>query len=129
MDDSERIAGLVVDSAVRLHRRLGPGLLEGVYESILSRALAGRGLDVERQRCVAFEFEGMRFTRGLRVDLLINQVVVVEVKSRTHLRPVDMKQLLTYLRLLNLRVGLMLNFGAPTMKEGIRRVVNGYPLP
>ena len=124
----ERIVTTVIDAAFHLHRGLGPGLLESVYEKVLARMLEQRGLRVERHKVVEFEFEGMRFDDGLRVDLLVNGVVIIELKSVEQLSPTHLKQLLTYLRLLHLRVGLLINFGAPTFKEGIRRVVNPQAL-
>ena len=120
------ITGQIVDAAYKLHTRLGPGLLEAVYEMVLARELERRGLKVERQRAVSFEFDGLRFDDGFRVDLLVEDVVVVELKSVETLAPVHSKQVLTYLRLLNLPVGLLLNFGAATMKEGLHRIVNDY---
>ncbi len=122
----EETSALVVDAAFHLHRDLGPGLLESVYEAVLARMLEQRGLRVHRQRVVAFDFHGMHFDEGLRVDLLVNECLVVELKSVETLAPVHAKQLLTYLRLLDLRLGLLINFGAATFKEGIKRVVNGH---
>jgi GxxExxY protein len=113
----------IVDSAVKLHQSLGPGLLESVYETILSRDLERRGFQVQRQVAVAFDYDGMHFNDGLKLDLLINNRVVLELKSVESLAPVHKKQLLTYLRLLHLPVGLLLNFGAPLMKDGIHRIV------
>lgn len=124
--DIEDVVTATVDAAFHLHRRLGPGLLESVYQKVLARTLEQRGLRVERHKAVEFEFEGMRFEDGLRVDLLVEGVVIVELKSVEQLSPTHLKQLLTYLRLLHLRVGLLINFGAPTFKEGIRRVVNPH---
>jgi iron complex transport system substrate-binding protein len=118
------ITGTVVDVALRIHRGLGPGLLESAYEVILAALLARRGLRVERQVPVDFSFEGIEFEQAFRVDLLVEDRVVVEVKSVERIARVHPKQVLTYLRLMNLRVGLLLNFGAPTMKEGTKRVVN-----
>lgn len=120
------ITGAVVDLAVKLHMRLGPGLLESVYEAILAQQLTERGFLVERQRTVPFEYGGLHFDEGLRVDLLVNGVVVVELKSVYRLAPVHSKQVLTYLRLLNLEVGLLINFGAGTLKEGLHRIVNNH---
>lgn len=119
----EEVSSNVVDAAFHLHRDLGPGLLESVYEVVLSRMLEKRGLRVERQRAVAFDFDGMHFDEGFRVDLLVERCLVVELKSVETLAPVHAKQLLTYLRLLGLPVGLLINFGAATFKEGVRRVV------
>ena len=106
--------------------RLGPGLLESVYELVLAKELERRGLKVETQKPVSFEFDGLRFDDAFRVDLLIEGRVVVELKSVETLAPVHSKQILTYLRLLNLPVGLLIKFGAATMKEGLHRVVNNY---
>lgn len=122
----EEVSGVVVDAAFHLHKDLGPGLLESVYETVLARLLEKRGLRVERQKSVAFDFDGMHFNEGLRVDLLVEGCLVVELKSVENLAPVHPKQLLTYLRLLELPLGLLINFGAPTFKEGIRRVVNNH---
>lgn len=122
----KEITGLIVDSAVQLHRGLGPGLLESVYETVLARDLHRRGLDVQRQYRAAFEFDGMHFDDGFCVDLLVERLVVVELKSVVELAPVHKKQVLTYLRLLNLEVGLLINFGAPLVKDGIHRIVNNY---
>jgi GxxExxY protein len=124
--DVDEITGIVVDAAVKLHTRLGPGLLESVYEMVLARELERRGLKVQRQKQVAFEFDGMYFDEGFRADLLVEDVVVVELKSVEKLAPVHSKQLLTYLRLLNLPVGLLINFGGATLKEGLHRIVNHY---
>jgi GxxExxY protein len=124
--DVEEVSAIVVDAAFHLHRDLGPGLLESVYESVLARMLERRGLRVERQKAVAFDFDGMHFDEGLRVDLLVEGCLVVELKSVETLAPVHPKQLLTYLRLLNLPIGLLINFGAATFKEGAKRVVNNH---
>ena len=118
------ITGAIIDAAVNIHIALGPGLLESVYEVVLARALERRGLSVERQKVIRFEYDGMVFEEGLRVDLLVEKSVIVELKSVEKLAPVHSKQLLTYLRLLDLPVGLLLNFGAATLKEGLHRIVN-----
>lgn len=122
--DLNLVTGQIIDSAVRIHMSLGPGLLESVYEAILARDLARRGYFVERQKPVSFDFDGMWFENAFRADLIIERAVVVEIKSAVALTPVDEKQLLTYLRLLDYRVGLVLNFGAPLLKDGIRRIAN-----
>ena len=119
------VTGEIVDAAYKLHTGLGPGLLESVYETVLARDLQRRGLRVERQKSVAFDYDDLHFDDGLRVDLLVESRVVVEIKSVERLLPVHPKQVLTYLRLLNLSVGLLINFGAPTLKEGLKRIVNG----
>ena len=98
--------------------------MEHVYETILARDLIRRGLGVERQRSISFDFEGLWFDDACRVDLVVERCVVVEIKSVATFLPRHHKQLLTYLRLLDYRVGLLLNFGAPTMKDGIKRIVH-----
>jgi len=124
MLSDEELATAVVDEAFRLHKDLGPGLLESVYSTLLAHRLAKRGLNVEREKHVIFEYDGVRFDQGFRVDLLVEGRVVVELKSVEQLHPSAFKQTLTYLRLMNLRIGLLINFGAPLFKEGIRRIVN-----
>jgi GxxExxY protein len=126
MRDIDRISGDVVDTAIRIHRELGPGLLESVYETVLAAKLARMGYEVARQYQVDIEFDGMRFDSAFRVDLLVDGRLVVEIKSIERLAPVHAKQVLTYLRLLKQPVGLLLNFGGETLKEGVRRLVNDY---
>ena len=120
------LTGRVVDTAIRIHRALGPGLLENVYETVLADSLARDGLTVERQKPIGFEFEGRRFVDAFRLDLLVDSRLVIEVKSVEKIAPVHAKQVLTYLRLMNQPVGLLLNFGGEVMKEGIKRIVNDY---
>ena len=122
----DAISGAIVDASVRIHRRFGPGLLESLYEAILACDLRRRGLRVHRQRLITFSYDGVDIDNAFRADLLVEDSVIVEVKSLEHVGPVHSKQLLTYLRLTNLRVGLLLNFGAEVMKDGIDRVVNNY---
>ena len=118
------ITGAVIDASIRIHRALGPGLLESVYVIVLASTLERRGFEVARQIPISFTYDGVRFEHAFRADLVVEESIIVEVKSIERLAPVHPKQLLTYLRLTNLRVGLLLNFGAATMKEGIKRVVN-----
>jgi GxxExxY protein len=125
----DEITGEIVDGAITVHKAVGPGLLESVYQTLLSAELAMRGLVVERQKHVVFEYGGITFHEGLRLDLLVNEAVVVELKSVEVLQPVHRKQLLTYLRVLKLPVGLLINFGGATLKEGLRRVVINYEPP
>ena|SRR5690242_2047847 len=124
--ESEQISGDVVDVALRIHRELGPGLLESVYETVLASKLAQMGYAVARQRPIDIEFEGLRFEGAFRIDLLIEEQLLVEIKSVERLMPVHGKQLLTYLRLTRQPVGLLINFGCDTLKEGLKRVVNDY---
>jgi len=124
MNENE-IGTIIVDEAVRIHKALGPGLLEIVYEAVLARRLKKRGLVVERQKPVSIEFEGEHFDEGFRADLIVNGLVIIELKSVEKVSPVHKKQLLTYLRLTDLKVGYLLNFGDVLMKDGIRRIING----
>jgi GxxExxY protein len=123
--DKEELSKIVVDCAYHLHREIGPGLLESVYEVVLAKMLQARGLSVKRQVPVPLELMGMKFDEGFRADILVEEVLLVELKSVENLAPVHSKQVLTYLRLLNLPLGLLLNFGAATFKEGVKRIVNG----
>ena len=122
----EELSSVTVDVAFHLHRELGPGLLESVYEVILARLLQDRGLGVARQVPVPIEFGGVRLDEGFRADLVIEGRLLVELKSVEHLAPVHPKQLLTYLRLMRLPLGLLINFGAGTFKDGIKRIVNHH---
>lgn len=129
MQDLDDITGTIIDASVRIHRDLGPGLLESVYEAILARVLERRGLHVERQKVLGFEYEGLAFKDGYRVDLWVESRVIVEIKSVEQLGKAAAKQLLTYLKLSNIQVGLLINFGAPTLKDGLQRVVNNFQSP
>jgi GxxExxY protein len=120
-----QIGDIVVETAIRLHRELGPGLLESVYEITLSRLLAKRGLVVQRQYPVPIYFDGERLEEGFRADILIESKVILELKSVEQLNRLHHKQLLTYLKLSGLKLGYLLNFGEELMKSGISRVVNG----
>ena len=124
--NGDELSYVVLGVAIRLHRRLGPGLMESVYEELLAAGLRREGLGVEQQKSVGFEFEGCVFERGLRIDLLVEGRLVIELKSVEQTARVHARQLLTYLRLMNLPLGLLLNFGAETMREGITRVVNNH---
>jgi GxxExxY protein len=122
--DLDEITGAIIDAGMAIHRDLGPGLLESVYEIVLAKILAKRGFVVDRQKSVTFRYDGMEFEDGFRVDLLVDGVVIVELKSVEKLAPVHSKQVLTYLRLMDLRVGLLMNFGAPMLRDGLHRIVN-----
>ena len=124
MNENE-IGSIIVDAALELHRDLGPGLLETVYEVTLARALAQRGLRVERQVPISIEYRGQVFEEGFRADLVVEGCVIVELKSVERVSPAHKKQLLTYLRLSGLKLGYLLNFGEGLMKEGITRTING----
>lgn len=126
MPDREIIAKSAVDSAIHIHRELGPGLLESVYEMVLAASLQRRGFHVERQVSVDVQFDGMKFPAAFRVDVLVDGCFPIEIKAVENLLPVHAKQLLTYLRLLKQPLGLLLNFSGGTMKEGIRRLVNNH---
>jgi GxxExxY protein len=119
------IARIIVDACFHIHSRLGPGLLESVYAAVLARELERRDLTVSRQVAVPIVWEGLAFDEGFRADLIVGDQVVVELKSVERLAPVHAKQLLTYLRLMDKRLGLLVNFGAVLIKDGIKRVVNG----
>ena len=126
MRNIEELTAEIVDCGYQLHRQLGPGLLESVYEVVYARILEMRGLRVERQKPVPIEVFGLRFDEGFRADLLVEGLVLVELKSVENIAPVHGKQVLTYLRLLNLPVGLLVNFGAATFKDGVKRIVNNH---
>lgn len=126
MDEREAVASDIVDAALLLHRQIGPGLLESVYETLLAAELVRRGHRVLRQQPIDFTFNGMRFDAAFRVDLIVGPGVVVEIKSLERLSGVHTKQLLTYLRLMEQPLGLLINFGGETLKEGLRRVVNTH---
>ncbi len=127
MKELDDITGSIVDAAMKIHIDLGPGLLESVYEMVLAKALQKRGFHVERQKVIRFEYDGIVFEEGFRADLLVESQVIVELKSVEKLIPVHSKQLLTYLRLMNLSVGFLINFGGATLSEGLHRIVNKLP--
>jgi len=124
--DIDRISGDVLDAAIRLHKELGPGLLESVYETLLAASLARMGYAVARQHPVDIEFDGLRFPAAFRIDILVERTLLIEVKSVDQLHAAHAKQLLTYLRLSKQPVGLLINFSGATLKEGFRRLVNDY---
>jgi len=124
MNENE-IGAIVVDCAIKVHMRLGPGLLESVYETVLAYELERRGLSVERQVPVPIFYDDIRFEEGFRADLIINCKVILELKSVEHITHAHKKQLLTYLRLTGMKVGYLLNFGEAMMKDGITRCING----
>jgi GxxExxY protein len=123
--DENATAKEIVDVALRVHRALGPGLLESVYVTVLARALQQRGLRAVTEVPMPIEFEGIHFELGFRADLIVEDCVIVEVKSVSELLPVHQKQLLTYLRLGNKKLGLLINFNVALIKNGIIRIANG----
>jgi len=124
--DIEQVSGDVVDLAYRLHRDLGPGLLESVYEAVIAAKLVKMVYAVVRQQPVDIEYDDLRFEAAFKIDLLVDQRLIVEIKSVERLNAAHGKQLLTYLRLMKRPVGLLINFGGATLKEGLHRVVNEY---
>jgi GxxExxY protein len=126
MNDVENLARIAVDCGLRVHRGLGPGLLESVYEAVMEASLVRAGLAVERQKPVTIEFDGMLLGEGFRADLVVEGQLFIEVKSVDRLAPVHAKQLLTYLRLSRCPLGLLMNFGGETFREGVRRLANNY---
>ena len=122
-----KIAEIVVDSCFKIHTTLGPGLLESVYEAILLYELQKRGLSVSRQQALAVLYEDVVLDEGFRTDLIVEDLVIIELKSVEVILPVHKKQLNTYLRLSGKRLGLLVNFGANLIKDGIFRIANGMP--
>ena len=126
MHQFDRLSSQVIGTAIHIHTRLGPGLFKSVYHKVFELDLVQSGFDVVSKAPIAFEYNGHRFENAFQPDLIVNQALIVEVKSVAALAPVHEKQLLTYLRLTNLSVGLLINFNVAHLKEGIRRVVNKY---
>ena len=125
MDDRlEQLVTVVLNCGLQLHREIGPGLLESVYEQVLADRLEALGLKVDRQQPVNIVIDGKTYPEAFRFDLLVNAQLLIEVKSIERMGPIHVSQTLTYIRLMNLPLGLLLNFGNQTFKQGIRRVVN-----
>ncbi|MCE9521303.1 MAG: GxxExxY protein [Alphaproteobacteria bacterium] len=122
--DIEVLAREAVDCGFKIHNDLGPGLLESVYEDVLAHLLESRGMQVERQAPISFVYSGKSYDNGFRADILVERKLLIELKSIEKLAPVHSKQVLTYLRLLELPLGLLMNFGAATFREGVHRVLN-----
>lgn len=122
----DELAREAVDCGLKIHKEIGPGLFESVYEAVLADLLSRRGLPVKRQVPVAFEYEGRRFEEAFRVDLLVDDRLVVELKSTEKVAPVHSKQLLTYLRIMKLPVGLLMNFGQARFIDGLQRIANRH---
>jgi len=124
MNENE-IGGIVVDCAVKVHMRLGPGLLESVYEAVLSYELQNRDLLIQKQVPIPITYDNLLFTEAFRADLIVDDTVILELKSVDCVTKAHKKQLLTYLRLSGRKVGYLLNFGEVLMKDGISRIING----
>ena len=120
-----RLSGIIIDAAIHVHRALGPGLLESAYEACLVYELRGRGLRVRTQVELPIVYKSVQLEIGYRIDLLVEEAIVVELKTVARLLPVHEAQLLTHLRLSRRRLGLLLNFYVPVMRDGIKRMVNG----
>ena len=126
MADIEELARLTIDCGLKIHKDLGPGLLESVYEAVLASSLVKLGIKADRQVPIGIEYDGLVFAEGFRADLLVDERLIVEIKSVDRLMPVHGKQVLTYLRLTGRPLGVLLNFGGATFREGIRRIVNNH---
>ena len=122
--DADELSHVVIGAATRIHSGLGPGLYESVYETVLAADLSRRGLMVERQKSMPFEFDGMIFDQGFHVDLLIEGKLVVEIKCVSQIGPAHCRQTLTYMRLLKCNLGLILNFSAASLRDGIKRIID-----
>lgn len=119
------LTGIVLDRCIHIHRELGPGLFESIYEEVLAYELEKRGLQVERQKDVNIEWGGRKLGKGFRADLIVSSKVIIELKSIKKLNPVDFKQLQSYLKLTGIKVGLLINFNEVLLKNGFHRIVNG----
>ena len=116
----------IIGAAIEVHKRLGPGLLESVYRVCLAYELSKRGFEVIEEKPIPVVYDDVKLECGFRADLLVNGTVVVELKAKTAIHPVDKAQTLSHLRLMNLRVGLLINFHEPKLVDGVSRIINGY---
>ena len=119
------LSGVVIEVAIDIHRRLGPGLLESVYQTILAHELRKRGMDVRKEEPIPLVWDNIRFDMGFRADLIVNDTILIELKSIEQVAPVHKKQVLTYLKITGKKLGLLINFGDETLKDGISRIING----
>jgi GxxExxY protein len=126
MKNIEELSAEVVDAAFHLHKDLGPGLLESVYEVVLAKMLEQRGLIVERQKPIPIHYAGLKFDEGFRADLIVDGNLLIELKSVENMTAVHCKQVLTYLHLLDLPLGLLINFGSAFFRDGVKRIVNNH---
>ena len=122
----DRLSNVVIGAGIIVHKALGPGLLESAYEACAAYELTSQGLFVERQKPLPLEYKGVRLDCGYRMDLVVEGLVIVEIKSVAKLEPIHEAQLITYQRLSGIRVGLIMNFNVPRLKDGIKRIVNNY---
>lgn len=122
----DAIAAEIVDSALKIHKELGPGLLESAYEACMQHELVKRGLTVERQKAQPVRYDGLTIDAGYRLDLVVNDEVVIELKSVEQTLPIHQAQLLTYLKLSDKSLGFLINFNVPLIKDGIRRLANHF---
>jgi GxxExxY protein len=122
----DELASLVINCGLSLHQQVGPGLIESVYEQVLADRLISLGLRVDRQKPVSIVIDGKTYAEAFPYDLLVEDVLLIELKSIEKLGPIHIKQTLTYIRLMNLPIGLLLNFGSETFKQGIRRITNNH---
>jgi GxxExxY protein len=123
---SANLTEQIIGAAIKVHRRLGPGVLESAYEACLAYEIERLGIRVQRQRAVPLIYDAVKLDCGFRADLVVDGLVVVEIKCKEILHPVDCAQILSHLRLLNLSIGLLINFHVFLLKDGIKRVVNNY---
>lgn len=126
MQDVEEMAKVAIDCGFNLHRETGPGLLESVYEILLFEALKDAGLFVERQKSIPIHYKGRILDEGFRADILVERRLLIELKSTERHAPIHAKQVLTYLRLMDLPLGLLMNFGMETFRDGVKRLANNY---
>jgi GxxExxY protein len=126
MNEMDKIASEIVDAAFKVHSKLGPGLLESAYEACVAHELTKRGYMVERQRPQPVYYDGLEIEVGYRLDILVNDSIIIELKAVEQLAPIHQAQLMTYLRLSNKTLGFLINFNVPLIKQGIRRIVNDF---
>lgn len=127
MPDTEELSAIAIDIGLKIHRDVGPGLLESAYEMILAEKLRAFGLHVDRQVPVRIVYDGIQIERAYRIDLLVEHRLLIEVKAVDQTLPLHAKQVVTYLRFMDLSLGLIMNFGMSTFKDGLRRLVNNHP--
>jgi GxxExxY protein len=119
------LSGLILETAIDIHRKLGPGLLESVYQTILAHELIKRGLNIKKEVPIPLVWDNLHFDVGFRADLVVNDLILIELKCVEEIARVHKKQVLTYLRLTGKKLGLLINFGDETLKDGVSRIING----